>query len=89
MPVLVASVIAIVKEGLSLWMVFITTRKFAYNRQLYKRQVKAIESAEKYIFQVDSLIAYLNLDPSAKEDKKVGSALKDIARYRKRFFHYH
>jgi len=91
MPIPIADgILAVLKEGLALWKVFIATRQEAYNRQQDKNQIKAIEAAEKYIFRVDDLISRIAVShPSAKEDKDLQRGLKDIARYRKRFFKYH
>ena len=85
MPVPLADgILAVVKEGLSLWKVFISTRQEAYYRQQDKKQIKAIECAEKYIFLVDYLISRIAVKyPSAKEDKDLQADLKDIARYRR------
>jgi hypothetical protein len=75
-------ILKVVDEGLGLWKTFIATRQEAYNRQQDKKQVRAIEAAEKGFFAMDDIIA--KIDP--KEFKKEIAAVK---RYRKHFFHYH
>ena len=81
---LAEGILKVVQEGLGLWKTFIATRQEAYTRKADKNQVKAIESAEKYIFAVSALIAKLSLD-----EKEFQKDLNLIARYRKHFFHYH
>lgn len=77
-------VMKMLEEGMSLWKTFIATRQEAYERQQDKAQRRAIESAEKYIFANDKLLNALNLT-----EKEFKDDLKILARYRKRFFHYH
>lgn len=81
---LAEQILKAVNEGLSLWKTFIATRQEAYNRKQDKKQVAAIENAEKYIFANDKLLAKLNL-----EEKEFKKDLALLERYRKRFFHYH
>jgi len=85
---LAEQILGVVKEGLALWKTFISTRQEAYNRQQDKKQIKAIEAAEKGFFVMDGIvnkIENLNMQdgPAFKSD------LKSLARYRKHFFHYH
>lgn len=82
---LAEQILAVVKEGLGLWKTFIATRQEAYNRKQDKKQVAAIESAEKFIFNADALTAKLS-DDLKKEYKK---ELANMVHFRKRFFHYH
>jgi len=81
---LAEQIVSLFKEGLSAYKTYLATRQEAYNRQQDKKQVKAIESAEKYIFANDTLLNKLNL-----EEKEFSKDLKILARYRKHFFHYH
>ena len=78
---LAEQILGVVKEGLSLWKVFISTRQEAYNRQQDKKQVAAIESAEKYILTNESIIARID----QKEFKK---ELGTLAHFKARFFKY-
>ena len=62
-----------IREGLSLWQTFISTRQRAYERKMDKRKNKAIEYGEKFI-----LLFY-----SDEENKD-----KKLDRYQKKFFKY-
>lgn len=90
MPVPYAErVMKLLEEGMSLWKTFIATRQEAYNRKQDKKQVKAIEFSEKYIFANDKLIESLkNLSPKAMQGKTIKKRLKTVAYYRTKFFKY-
>lgn len=89
MPVPVADkILDVLKEGLGLWKTFIKTRQEAYNRQQDKKQVAAIEMAEKYIFQNDKLLEKLR-DLKLDEDKVFTQDFKKLAYWRRKFFKFH
>lgn len=85
---LAEQIIALCKEGLSAYKTFLATRQEAYNRQQDKKQIAAIESAEKLIFEVDEVVLRLKIRGLDKE-KEFKGLLGQIVHFRKRFFHYH
>ena len=82
---LAEQIVSLFKEGLSAYKTYLATRQEAYNRQQDKKQVRAIESAEKFIFNSDALVAKLSDDDKIKYRKE----LANMVHFRKRFFHYH
>jgi len=85
---LAEQIIALCKEGLSAYKTFLATRQEAYNRQQDKQQVRAIEAAEKLIFEVDEIVLRLKIRGLDKEEAFTG-LLRQFVHFRKRFFHYH
>lgn len=79
---LVESIIGLCKEGLAAYKTYLSTRQEAYNRQQDRKQIKAIESAEKYIFESDKLLAKIGDDKYCEEVNK-------LIYWRKRFFKFH
>ena len=89
MPIPIAEkALSVLEKGLKLWETFIATRQGAYERKQDKNQVKAIESAEKAFFVMDNVITCLKVKGWDTNELFKGD-LKVLARYRKRFFHYH
>jgi hypothetical protein len=82
-------VLGVVKEGLSAWKVFISTRQEAYNRKMDKRKEAALQIAEEWFEEAELLFAYmktLNLtDPQKKEVNKMQAKYLDT---KKRFNKY-
>jgi hypothetical protein len=85
---LAEQIVGLFKEGLGAWKTYLSTRQEAYNRQQDKKQVQAIESAEKGFFAMDKIIESLE-DLELNKDKKFSHDIKQFIHYRKRFFHYH
>jgi len=75
-------ILDLLKEGLSAWKTFISTREAAYNRKRDKEQVAAIEAAEKYIFTNEALKA-------ATEDKEIRKIQQRLSYWKIRFFKFH
>jgi hypothetical protein len=91
MPAPIAEqILSVLKEGLGLWKTFIATRQEAYNRQQDKKQVAAIEMAEKHIFNADELVAKLKIKyPDIMKDKMFSKPIDKMAYYRRKFFKFH
>ena len=90
MPTSLATTIAAaVKEGLSLWKVFIATRQEAYNRKKDKKQEKAIEIAEMTFEEVSKLFEFLHeLPMEEKAMKELSHRKKLIYRLKAKFNKY-
>lgn len=90
MPVpLAESILKVCKAGLEAYKTHLATRQEAYNRKADKKQVKAIETAEKYIFANDKLIESLtNLYPKTVAGKAIQKHLGSIDKCREKFFKY-
>jgi len=82
---LAEKILGVLNEGLGAWKTYLATRQEAYNRHQDKKQVNAIESAEKFIFNADQLVNELGDDDKIKHRK----ILANMIHFRKRFFHYH
>jgi len=79
------SILKVLNAGLEAYKTHLSTRQEAYNRKADKKQVMAIEKAEKLIFEVDELVNRLKQEhPDAYKTE-----LGQIAHFRAKFFKYH
>ena len=61
-----------IKEGLSLWKTYLSTRQEAYERKMDKRKAKAIEYGERIVLRVQELKI---------EDRQVEGLIKKFFKY--------
>ena len=66
----IGQIAAAVKEGLSLWRTYISTRQQAYNRQKDKRKDLAIRYAEESFGKVNILYEFIHENMDIPDNKK-------------------
>ena len=82
------TIVGLVKEGLELWKVFISTRQEAYDRKMDKRQKAAIAEGEKAVNLLSDIFTYLYFKDIFKDDKKMAGYKRSYLDIKARFNKY-
>lgn len=83
-------ILGVLKEGLSAWKKYISTRQEAYERHMDKKQEKAIQTAEYAFEQVNDIFIWIfeTMPMDEKQRAEFGSLKKKFLKTKEKFNKY-